>query len=44
MSPLINLEKSVHVGSLKSSKVELSKYLNGTLFKRCLSVAAKKNP
>ena len=37
---LINLEIPVLVRSLKSSNVELGKYLDGRLFKCCLSVAA----
>ena len=37
---LINLEIPVLVRSLKSSNVELGQYLDGTLFKCCLSAAA----
>ena len=37
---LINLEIPVLVRSLKSSNVELGYYLDGTLFKCCLSAAA----
>ena len=37
---LINLEIPVLVRSLKSSNVELGKYLDGKLFKCCLSAAA----
>ena len=36
----INLEIPVLVRSLKSSNVELGLYLDGTLFKCCLSAAA----
>ena len=38
--PLINLEIPVLIRSLKSSNVELGKYLDGQLFKCCLSAAA----
>ena len=37
---LINLEIPFHIQSLKSSNIELGLYLDGRLFKCCLSVAA----
>ena len=37
---LINLEIPVHVPSLKSSDVKLGYYLDGRLFKCCLSAVA----
>ena len=36
----INLEIPVLIRSLKSSNVELGLYLDGRLFKRCVSFAA----
>ena len=38
---LINLEIPALVRSLKPSNVEFGYYLDGSLFKHCLSVAAK---
>ena len=37
---VINLEMPLLLQSLKSSNVELGEYLDGNLFKCCLSVAA----